>query len=156
MSAHILGFSSAIDILLTVHASTHITMPSVSWRPDEDPAIIYAEHTWLIGIFIMCLACGIISTLSMQSFTMLTGNWTRSQLRSNGLLAVFVALTFLVNISAMSMSIQYTLDAFINDRGFPGGPAAYEASVFSPVNTAANAFNILSTFLADALLVSYC
>ena len=125
-----------------------------SWRPDEDPVIIYAEHAWLIGVFTTCLASGAMATLAVESLILLVGSWARTKRRRDGVLAAFVLLSSLLDLSATGMIMQLTLDAFVNFRNYPGGPAWYEVEVDSPVNTAGNALNVVSALLADALLVS--
>lgn len=131
-------------------------MSDPAWRPDEDAATIYAEDTWLLGAFFEVLAYGSLATLSIQCFVALTNNFRRSkQWRRDGALLAFVVLLFADNTALVGMSIQFALQAFVNDRNYPGGPNAYElAALPTRLLPAANATLITSAFMADALLVS--
>ena len=130
-------------------------MSNSSWSPDEDAATIYAEDTWFQGALLFCTAYGAIATLSIQCFAMLVKGLRRTTLRRDVTLLVFVALIFSVNTVFAGVAMQFTMQAFVNDRDFPGGPSAYEIEEFSiPIDSVANICLIVSTFLADALLVS--
>ena len=68
---------------------------------------------------------------------------------------MFVVLIFIVNTINVAANMQFTMQAFVNYRNFPGGPNGYELAEFSnPIDTVANACLGISAFLSDVLLVS--
>lgn len=131
-------------------------MSDPSWSPDEDAATIHAEDTWLQGALIMCIAYGSVATLSIQCFSMLVKGFKRSRLSRDGPLLAFVVLIFTLSTIFQGAAMQFTQQAFVDDRNFPGGPNAYEIVEFSiPIDALANDCLVVSTFLSDALLVCY-
>ena len=132
-------------------------MSNSSWAPDEDPTTIDAEDKWLQGALLACLAYGAVATLSIQCFFLLIHGFNRRKLWRDVPLLAFVVLTFSLSTAFIGTVIQFTQQAFVNDRNFPGGPNAYEIVEFSiPLDAAANDLLITTTFLSDALLVRPC
>ena len=130
-------------------------MSDPSWRPDEDAATIKSEDAWLQGALIMCIAYGSVATLCIQCFAMLARGFKRSRLSRDGPLIVYVVLIFILSTIFIGAAMQFTQQAFVDDRNFPGGPNAYEIDEFSiPLDALANDCLVVSTFLSDALLVS--
>ena len=129
-------------------------MSNASWSPDEDAATIFAEETWLQGALVLCIAYGSVVTLSVQCFFMLIHVFDRKKLLRDAPLLVFVVLTFCLSTAFTGTVMQFTQQAFVDDRNFPGGPSAYEVVEFSvPIDAAANDLLVVTTFLSDALLV---
>jgi hypothetical protein len=57
----------------------------------------------------------------------------------------------------MAMNVHLMQLAFIDNRNFPGGPEAYELSVYSTaIALTPNATFIIANWLADGLLVGIC
>lgn len=129
-------------------------MSNASFRPAEPASTLFSEATWLQGALLMCIAYGGVATLSIQCLCMLAPRLTRATLPRDGPLVLFVLLIFALSTAFTATTMQFTQLAFVNDRAFPGGPAAYEVAEFSiPLDAAANDCLVVSTFLADALLV---
>lgn len=125
-----------------------------AWRPNEDDATIHSEETWLQGAFVAAVAYGAVAVLCVQCFFMLTRGFKRSKLAHTIPLFLFVFLMFALNTTYIATTIQFTQQAFIDYRNFEGGPSAYEIVFFSiPVDAAANDCLVVTTMLADALLV---
>lgn len=129
-------------------------MSDPSYRPDEDPSIIFQEDTWLQGAMLMSIAYGSVATLSFQCFFMLAKGFKWAKFKRDGLLLVFVLLIFTLSTVFQGTAMQFTQQAFVDDRNFPGGPAAYEVVEFSlPIDSVANVTLVISCFLSDMLLV---
>ncbi len=129
-------------------------MSDPAFKPDEDANTIFQEDTWLQGSLIMCIAYGAVATLSIQCFFMLIRGTRRSKwLRDIPLLA-FVISIFMLSTIFIGTAMQFTQQAFVDQRNFPGGPAAYEVVEFSlPIDSVANVTLVMSCFLCDMLLV---
>ncbi|PSR72607.1 hypothetical protein PHLCEN_2v11531 [Hermanssonia centrifuga] len=114
-------------------------MSDPAFKPDEDANTIFQEDTWLQGSLIMCIAYGAVATLSIQCFFMLIRGTRRSKwLRDIPLLA-FVISIFMLSTIFIGTAMQFTQQAFVDQRNFPGGPAAYEVVEFSlPIDSVAN------------------
>ena len=129
---------------------------STAWRPHESSADIHLEQSLLQGSLLVAVAYGAIVILSAQCATMLLRTLrraTRSGSRDSLLLA-FVALIFALNTAFMVLVVRLAQAAFIDDRAFPGGPSAYEASSAPRIVVlAGDACLVITTMLADALLV---
>ena len=129
-------------------------MSNSSWAPDEDPLTISAEDKWLQGAFLCCLAYGSVVTLCFQCFFLLANTFDRRRILRDAPLLVFVLVTFAMSTAFIGTVMQFTQQAFVDDRNFPGGPNAYEIVEFSiPIDAAANDLVVVSTIISDALLV---
>ena len=125
-----------------------------AWRPDEDDATIRSEQLWLQGAFVAAVAYGAVAVLCIQCFFMLVRGYKRSKLARDGPLILFVFLMFALNTAYIGTTIQFTQQAFVDYRNFDGGPSAYEVVFFSiPIDAAANDTLVVTTMLADMLLV---
>jgi hypothetical protein len=128
-----------------------------AWRPNEDAATIHSEETWLQGAFVAAVAYGAVAVLCAQCFFMLMRGFKRSKLMHTVPLLLFVFLMFALNTVYIATTIQFTQQAFIDFRNFDGGPSAYEIVFFSiPIDAAANDCLVVTTMLADALLLWRC
>ena len=125
-----------------------------AWRPNEDDATILSEERWLQGAFVAAIAYGAVAVLCVQCFFMLVRGFKRSKLARDGPLIIWVLLIFALNTVFVGSLIQFTQQAFVDYRNFDGGPSAYEIVFFSiPIDAAGNDVLIVTTMLADALLV---
>ena len=126
----------------------------VTWRPHEANATIRSEQTWLLGGFITAVAYGAATVLCVQCFFMLMRTFKKRNLTRDALLTLFVVLMFALNTALMGATIQYTQQAFVDFRDYPGGPSAFERVFFhGPISSVANGCLVVTTMLADALLV---
>ena len=129
-------------------------MPS-PWAPDEPASVIYSEDTYLQGTFLMCIAYGAVVTLSIQCFFLLIRKLKRATLLKDGPLLLFVIVIFALSTITTPIGMWVSMNIYINDRNYPGGPSVYLVVSFSdPVNSVANACIVTSAFVSDALLVS--
>ena len=69
-------------------------------------------------------------------------------------LIAYVFSLFALGVIQVGTTIQFNMQSFIDDRGFPGGPFAYFQTFYSlPVNTLCNTGYVIAALLADAALV---
>ncbi|KAG8216215.1 hypothetical protein J3R82DRAFT_8248 [Butyriboletus roseoflavus] len=70
---------------------------------------------------------------------------------------LYVCVQFVFGSLFLASNSKFTQLAFINFRGFPGGPSAYEQKMFSiGVDEISNVSYVLANWLADSLLVWRC
>ncbi len=130
-------------------------MSNPAYKPDEDAATIFQEDTWLQGALVMCIAYGSVATLAIQCFFMLVRGLTRAKFKRDFPLVLFVMIMFSLSTIFIGTAMQFTQQAYVDQRNFPGGPSAYEVLEFSlPIDSVANVTLVMSCFFADALLVS--
>ena len=133
---------------------SNATGTNPAWRPNEDAATIRSEETWLQGAFVAAIGYGAVAVLCVQCFFMLVRGFKKTKLARDGPLIVFVFLMFALNTAYIGTTIQFTQQAFVDYRNFDGGPSAYEVVFFSiPIDAAANDTLVVTTMLADMLLV---
>lgn len=72
------------------------------------------------------------------------------------MLAAYTFVLFSLGTVFMALNIRVSQLGFIDNREYPGGPEAYQQSLFQAGSLAIvpNTVFILSNWLADALLVS--
>ncbi len=129
-------------------------MSDPAYQPNETSATIYTEETWFQGALVMCVAYGSMATLSVQCFFMLTRDLSRSTLKKDLPLLVFVVLIFMLCTIFVGTAMQFTQQAYVDQRNFPGGPAAYERNQYClSIDLVANITLVMSCLLADMLLV---
>ena len=126
-----------------------------AWRPDEDQATILSEERWLQGAFVATIAYGAIVVLCIQCFFILVRSFKFSKAKTTRYgLIIFVILMFFLNTGLIAATIRFTQQAFVDFRNYEGGPSAYEVDFFSiPIGAAGNDCLIVTTMVADALLV---
>lgn len=75
--------------------------------------------------------------------------------RISRLLTLYVCALFSLGVIEVATVIQYNMNAFIYDRGYPGGPFAYYTTFYYlPSITLCNTAYAAAALLADAALVS--
>ncbi|KAK0473965.1 hypothetical protein IW261DRAFT_1502537 [Armillaria novae-zelandiae] len=128
-----------------------------AWTPNEDPATLLAERTWLIGAILTGVGYGVVLTLTLICIGRLLKRRRGSSLKQTYFWLVYVFLVFLfatLFVAGSSTMAQYS---FIDYRLFPGGPAQFENLMFSiPVSEMGNVAFVLSNWFADAVVVWRC
>ncbi|KAG2141384.1 uncharacterized protein EDB93DRAFT_631916 [Suillus bovinus] len=131
----------------------------MSNTPDESPAQLYAEKTWLAGSIMTGVGYGVVLALFWLCLQSL---WRRIRVKDadynrNCFFLVYVCVMFTLGSLFMGSNSQFTQLAFINDRNFPGGPSAWEVEMFSiSVDEIANVSFVLADWCATALMVWRC
>lgn len=127
------------------------------WAPNEDSALIYAEATWLQGELLSNIAYGIELTLFTMCFWILARETNRGNYKRQLFMLTFISLIFILGTVFMGGQAKFTQDAFIEDRNFPGGPSAFEQTMFSiTANEISVSAFVVGNWLMDALLVWRC
>ncbi|KAG1850819.1 hypothetical protein DFJ58DRAFT_793205 [Suillus subalutaceus] len=131
----------------------------MSYTPDESPAQLYAEKTWLAGSIITGVGYGVVLALFWLCLQSL---WHRTRVRDadytrNCFFLVYVCVMFTLGSLFIGSNSQFTQLAFINDRNFPGGPSAWEVDMFSiSADEISNVSFVLADWCATALMVWRC
>ncbi|KAI0259602.1 hypothetical protein BC834DRAFT_962042 [Gloeopeniophorella convolvens] len=129
----------------------------MSYRPDETPFQIFTERAWLQGAILGAVAYGSAFTLFAICLNILVKQTNRTNIKIKGAFIAYITILFILGTIFMAASAEFTQLAFIDNRNYPGGPAAYENAMFSiPVDMAGNVAFVLTTWFADALLVWRC
>ncbi|KAF8877561.1 hypothetical protein CPB84DRAFT_1794780 [Gymnopilus junonius] len=128
-----------------------------SWQPQEDPTILLSERTWLLGAILTGVGYGIVFTL----YCLCIHQILRSRERTNQVkrVAMFTYITLITLFGTLFFvsTARMTQLSFIDNRLYPGGPAAFEKDMFSiPVNELGNVTFVLANWFADALVVWRC
>ncbi|KAG2340469.1 hypothetical protein BDR05DRAFT_966731 [Suillus weaverae] len=131
----------------------------MSNTPDESPAQLYAEKTWLAGSIVTGVGYGVVLALFWLCMRSL---WYRTRVKDadytrNCFFLVYVCVMFILGSLFMGSISQFTQLAFINDRNFPGGPSAWEVEMFSiSVDEISNVSFVLADWCSTALMVWRC
>lgn len=124
------------------------------YAPGETAATIYAEETWLQGNLLSNIAYGAELVLFVMCAHVLTQQISRFHRTREMVLLAFVSVIFTLGTLFMGAQAKFTQQAFIENRNFPGGPAAYEEVMYSdPVDEIANVCFIVGNWLMDGFLV---
>ncbi|KAI0258510.1 hypothetical protein BC834DRAFT_835454 [Gloeopeniophorella convolvens] len=129
----------------------------MSNRPDETSFEIFTERAWLQGAILGAVAYGSAFTLFAICLNILVKQTNRTNIKIKGAFIAYISILFILGTIFMAASAEFTQMAFIDNRNYPGGPAAYENAMFSiPVDMAGNVAFVLTAWFADALLVWRC
>ncbi|KAJ7188005.1 hypothetical protein C8R46DRAFT_879144 [Mycena filopes] len=132
-------------------------MPAAANRPDETPAEIFSEHTWLQGAFLACIAYGMQAILFFMSLHLLAFAPKRRRSRWNVGLACYMAVMWILGTLYIAGMLEFTQEAFVDARNIPGGPNAYEDDMYSlPIDMLANVAVVLLTWLCDIINIWRC
>ncbi|KAJ7045755.1 hypothetical protein C8F04DRAFT_1066038 [Mycena alexandri] len=128
-----------------------------AYQPDETPAEIFSEHTWLQGAFLACIAYGMQAILFFMSLHLLAFAPARKRSRWNVGLASYMVVMFILGTLYMAGLLEFTQEAFVDARNIPGGPNAYEDVMYSlPIDMLANVTVVLLTWLCDLVNIWRC
>lgn len=134
---------------------------SQSWRPDVPESQLFDEKTWLQGAILSAVAYGINVALFILTVSLLRTRVkldikhnTTQALRQRIFLLIYVCVMFVLSTLTVASQAEMTQLGFIDNRDFPGGPAAYEQLKFSsPISSLGNYCVALMTWFSDSLLV---
>ena len=130
----------------------------MSYTPNEPPARLSAEQAWLAGALITGTGYGIVASLFWLCVQALWNRLKRRDVnrRRNLFFLLYVCVMFAFGSLFLGSNSKFTQLAFINNRGYPGGPSAYEEQMFSiTADEVGNVSYVLSNWLADSLLVCF-
>ncbi|KAH7921923.1 hypothetical protein BV22DRAFT_1018335 [Leucogyrophana mollusca] len=131
----------------------------MSWRPDESSVQLETETAWLQGCVLTGVAYGVVLMLVTMCIQTL---WARIRTPSTRT-RKSVFLLFYVIVIAMLATILFVTNTafvqmgFINNRNYPGGPAAYIETMFSvPDNVASCVPIVLANWFGNSLMLWRC
>jgi hypothetical protein len=131
-----------------------------SWRPNVPDSQLFDEKTWLQGAILSAVAYGINLTLFILNISLLrmrakleTKHDIRAKRQTISLL-IYICVIFVLSTLTMASQAEMTQLGFVDNRDFPGGPAAYEELKFSsPISSLGNYCVSLMNWFSDSLLV---
>jgi len=131
-----------------------------SWRPNVPESQLFDEKTWLQGAILSAVAYGINLVLFILNVSLLRA---RAKLdikrdsrasRQTICLLIYVCVMFILSTLTIASQAKMTQLGFIENRDFPGGPAAYQELMFSiPISSLGNYCFSLMNWFSDSLLV---
>ncbi|KAF9527837.1 hypothetical protein CPB83DRAFT_767901 [Crepidotus variabilis] len=125
--------------------ANHQSAPHLS--PNE---VLWAERSFLAGVFIAAVAFGVHLTLFILCFKALAQG---QRTRSNRFFLFYICLMFLLGNIGNGLNIKLTQMSFIDHRDWPGGPSAYLVQTTNVLGIACNITYIISSWLQDGLLL---
>jgi len=127
------------------------------YAPDESPSQLFAEKTWLQGALLSNIVYGIEVSLFAICFKLLFTRTNRMNERKQLMLLTFVTVLFILGTIFVYSLSEFTQLAFIENRNYPGGPAAYEEAMFwVPASKIGTVVFVMGNWLMDLLLVWRC
>ncbi|KAJ7495956.1 hypothetical protein B0H11DRAFT_878155 [Mycena galericulata] len=128
-----------------------------SYRPDETPADVFSEHTWLQGAFLSCVAYGMQAILFILCLHLLWTPRARKISRWSAGVSIYITVMFLLGTLYMAALLEFTQQSFIDARNIPGGPNAYEDIMYSiPIDMLANVTMVVLTWMCDVINIWRC
>lgn len=125
------------------------------YAPDESYHDLVAETEWLQGAMLSGILYGVEVTLFIICFKLLVQQMRRANYKRQCILLAFITTVFTLGTLLMYSIADMTQLSFINDRNFPGGPAAYEVQMYwIPVDEVGVVAMVVGNWFMDALLVS--
>jgi len=128
-----------------------------SWRPNVPESQLFREKTWLQGPNLSAVAYGVNLTLFILNISLLKKRVKGQRSRQTLWLIIYLCVTFILSTLTVAGQAEMTQLSFIDNRDFPGGPAAYEQSQFSsPIGSLGNYSLTLMNWFSDSLLLWRC
>ncbi|EED84843.1 predicted protein [Postia placenta Mad-698-R] len=125
------------------------------YAPDESHHDLVAETEWLQGAMLSGILYGVEVTLFIICFKLLVQQMRRENYKRQCILLAFITTVFTLGTLLMYSIADMTQLSFINDRNFPGGPAAYEVQMYwIPVDEVGVVAMVVGNWFMDALLTS--
>ncbi|KAJ6594171.1 hypothetical protein B0H19DRAFT_919928 [Mycena capillaripes] len=128
-----------------------------AYRPDETSMEIFSEHTWLQGVFLACVAYGMVALLFFLCINLLLFAPGRKPSRWTLALAWYIAILFALSTIYIAALIEFNQEAFIDGRNIPGGPNAFQDVMFSiPIDMLANVTMVILSWMSDLINIWRC
>ncbi|KAF8812925.1 hypothetical protein BYT27DRAFT_7335314 [Phlegmacium glaucopus] len=137
-------------------------MSQASWRPNVPESQLFDEKTWLQGAILSAVAYGINLALFILNVSLLRKRTKLdikqdSRPRQTTCLLIYVCVMFILSTLTVASQAKMTQLGFIENRDFPGGPAAYQELMFSiPISSLGNYCFSLMNWFSDSLLLWRC
>ncbi|KAH8826832.1 hypothetical protein DL96DRAFT_1604455 [Flagelloscypha sp. PMI_526] len=115
------------------------------FRPNLPDNVLFNEKMWLQGALLSSVSYGGVVLLSLD---------VRTAKAYKSYFVVYVLALFSMATLFQACNSKFTELAFIDNRMYPDGPAAYENDFWSiPVNAAGNVVAVLANWSTDGLLL---
>ncbi|KZV93215.1 hypothetical protein EXIGLDRAFT_835856 [Exidia glandulosa HHB12029] len=131
------------------------TTTATSWPAEgETPLTLYIEHNNFFSIVLGSIFYGIHFSLFLATLRYL---WRRNWRNVSWGLVLYVIALFVLATLYLAGSVHWRMRMFVDDRAYPGGPAAFYIEQFSQTETIlSNSAYIIINFLSDGLLLWRC
>jgi len=127
--------------------------PSTGFAPNEPHALILADRDILLSQIFGGVGFGMVLVLYLQALSFLL----RKDWRREWPLLIFTSLLFICAALLFSGSTVLIVNAFVNNRAFPDGPASYARLEFRvPAVIMGNSAFPIQSWLADSYLIYRC
>ncbi|VDB89425.1 unnamed protein product [Peniophora sp. CBMAI 1063] len=128
-------------------------MPS-PYAPDEPEANIIGERGLLVAISLAMATWGVLLTLVVQCVSVLYAGVSRRGSTKTYTLLIYVLLMFSLGTTAIFCHLHWVQEFLIDNRNFPGGPLAYDATHYAnAVNVTGVVCYFVMNWMADGLLL---
>ncbi|KAF8128940.1 hypothetical protein EV363DRAFT_1451422 [Boletus edulis] len=132
-------------------------MTSSSDTPDESPATIIQEETWLQGTLLSNFFFGIQVTLCAFSFLAVLNKRATNHSRMRIAVLAYVAVSFAITTAGQGLLLEFIQMGFITHRNYSGGPSAFFNDEYSvPVNIGCTILYVCANWMNESLLVWRC
>lgn len=143
-------------------AVPQVLMSNASWSPSESLSQLASERAWVLGGILTGVTYGVVLILSFMCLEALISRFRadarsskQSSYRRNIILICYVIVMFLLGTLDFISVTNSTLLAFVDDRNFPGGPAAFEEQEFSiSIDEISNVAPVLASWCGEGMMVS--
>jgi len=124
---------------------------------------LFDEKTWLQGAILSAVFYGVNLALFILNVSLLRARAkletkdNRRTSRQTIYLLIYICVIFVLSTLTMASQAEMTQLGFIENRNFPGGPAAYEELEFSiPISSLGNYCVSIMAWFSDSLLWWRC
>lgn len=144
-------FSLAPTSLINETKSSSVVVLSMPYTRSGTYAHV-DEHFYLVGMFLSVIAYGVHLTLFLRCFQLL---WRRSPTVTRDVFYMtYISLLFILGNIGNGSNIKFTLQAFSDNRDYPGGPFAYTVEKSTDVYyVLSNCTYIVNSWFTDALIL---
>ncbi|KAJ6522059.1 hypothetical protein B0H19DRAFT_904200, partial [Mycena capillaripes] len=116
---------------------------------------LFVEKAWLQGALLGSVAYGCVAVLAFMCLYLLLQPKNNASSRRNRIaLIAYVSIVFAFSTIFQACNVEFTQLAFIENREYPGGPAAYENDFWNiPVDAVGNVLFVLTNWMTDSILL---
>ncbi|KAJ7097071.1 hypothetical protein B0H15DRAFT_902416 [Mycena belliarum] len=125
------------------------------YAPALTPQQLFIEKAWLQGALLGSVAYGCVAVLAFMCLYLLLQRKDNASSRNTRIaLIAYVSIIFVFSTIFQACNVEFTQLAFVENREYPGGPAAYENDFWNiPVDAVGNVLFVLTNWMTDSILL---
>ncbi|KAJ7609352.1 hypothetical protein DFH06DRAFT_1247242 [Mycena polygramma] len=125
------------------------------YAPALSSTQLFVEKAWLQGALLGSVAYGCVAVVAFMCLYLLIQRKDNTSSRNTRIaLITYVSAVFIFSTIFQACNVEFTQLAFIENREYPGGPAAYENDFWNiPVDAVGNVLFVLTNWMTDAILL---